>query len=505
MAGAEKPLNAFETLTLAPIDRRLIERRAAHAGRDRLARRYHARVANDARAAASTPTPAPGSPPPPARSGSIEPASRALLDPTPKRRAPQRRAARRRWRLLRAADRDDRGRARSRSTSWCRRCPGWWRSSPTDPASVQLTVSLYHPRPRRGAAGARPAVRPLRPPAGACSPGSRSRPSPAPRRSSPPASRSLIVARVAQALGASTGIVHRPRHHPRSLRARARRLHDRAGHHRSMVLDADVRAADRRRARHAVRLGIDLHVLRRAQRRGASLWAVVALPETRRVLRRRRASAGTFAPTSRRLRQARVLRLRAVRAGSARRRSSLSRRRAARGRHHAGTHLGRIRPLVRLPSIGFMAGNFAVSRLTAALRHRCADLVGHRAHHRRLPDHAAVFVAFPGCGSVTHLRSAVHHRLRQRHCAAELRSPARSASVRRSAGTASGMTGFIADGARRRRSRSSPASIDRRLHRRAHADDSGSCWSTALQRGLADRSCCWCGPALGDAHRLRAR
>ncbi len=38
VAGAEKPLNAFETLTLAPIDTRLIET-PAHRGRDRLDRR----------------------------------------------------------------------------------------------------------------------------------------------------------------------------------------------------------------------------------------------------------------------------------------------------------------------------------------------------------------------------------------------------------------------------------------------------------------------------------
>ncbi len=38
-AGAEKPLNAFETLTLAPIDRRLIEHEHAHRQGTRLARR----------------------------------------------------------------------------------------------------------------------------------------------------------------------------------------------------------------------------------------------------------------------------------------------------------------------------------------------------------------------------------------------------------------------------------------------------------------------------------
>ena len=43
--GAEKPLNAFETLTLAPIDRRLIERSLLTAGEVSWLNDYHARVA----------------------------------------------------------------------------------------------------------------------------------------------------------------------------------------------------------------------------------------------------------------------------------------------------------------------------------------------------------------------------------------------------------------------------------------------------------------------------
>ena len=39
VAGGEKPLNAFETLTLVPIDRRLIEPTLLDRRRDRLARR----------------------------------------------------------------------------------------------------------------------------------------------------------------------------------------------------------------------------------------------------------------------------------------------------------------------------------------------------------------------------------------------------------------------------------------------------------------------------------
>ena len=43
-AGAEKPLNAFETLTLAPIDRRLIETRMLTAKERHWLDSYHARV-----------------------------------------------------------------------------------------------------------------------------------------------------------------------------------------------------------------------------------------------------------------------------------------------------------------------------------------------------------------------------------------------------------------------------------------------------------------------------
>jgi Xaa-Pro aminopeptidase len=45
VAGAEKPLNAFETLTLAPIDARLIEPRLLTAGEVSWLDNYHARVA----------------------------------------------------------------------------------------------------------------------------------------------------------------------------------------------------------------------------------------------------------------------------------------------------------------------------------------------------------------------------------------------------------------------------------------------------------------------------
>jgi Xaa-Pro aminopeptidase len=44
VAGAEKPLNAFETLTLAPIDRRLVRPEMLTDGETRWLDRYHAHV-----------------------------------------------------------------------------------------------------------------------------------------------------------------------------------------------------------------------------------------------------------------------------------------------------------------------------------------------------------------------------------------------------------------------------------------------------------------------------
>jgi Xaa-Pro aminopeptidase len=44
IAGAEKPMNAFETLTLAPIDRRLIEVKMLTAEERDWLNTYHARV-----------------------------------------------------------------------------------------------------------------------------------------------------------------------------------------------------------------------------------------------------------------------------------------------------------------------------------------------------------------------------------------------------------------------------------------------------------------------------
>jgi Xaa-Pro aminopeptidase len=50
IAGAEKPMNAFETLTLAPIDRRLIDVKMLSAEELDWLNAYHARVKNEVRA-----------------------------------------------------------------------------------------------------------------------------------------------------------------------------------------------------------------------------------------------------------------------------------------------------------------------------------------------------------------------------------------------------------------------------------------------------------------------
>ena len=112
------------------------------------------------------------------------------------------------------------------------------------------------------------------------------------------------------------------------------------------------------------------------------LWAVMALPETRRFASVRGRGAASSAPTSRRSRASPrffgYALVRRVRLGAV---LQLPRRRAARRRHHAGAH---VRPNTGLwfflPSIGFMAGNFTGVAADGALRHRRADLVGHRPH-----------------------------------------------------------------------------------------------------------------------------
>jgi Xaa-Pro aminopeptidase len=49
IAGAEKPVNAFETLTLAPIDRRLIDLNMLSADELSWLNDYHARVRHEVR------------------------------------------------------------------------------------------------------------------------------------------------------------------------------------------------------------------------------------------------------------------------------------------------------------------------------------------------------------------------------------------------------------------------------------------------------------------------
>ena len=147
--------------------------------------------------------------------------------------------------------------------------PGLVAKFAADPASVQLDHLALSPRPRGGATRVRAAVRPLRPPAGRAR-RARARHHRQHRghlrreHRGPDHSAGLSIARRLDRAN------HRPRHHPRSLRPRARRLHDRAGRLGGGA-HADAGAVHRRRARYAVRLGIDLHLLRCAELHGVPL------------------------------------------------------------------------------------------------------------------------------------------------------------------------------------------------------------------------------------------
>ena len=171
------------------------------------------------------------------------------------------------------------------------------------------------------------------------------------------------------------------------------------------------------------------------------LWAVVALPETRQFstvpggrrfsLRPRRASG-----------EPSLLRLRAVRGAGLGAVLQLSRRRP----HVVVTMLGRTSAEYGLwffiPSFGFMAGNFAVSRLTMAFRHRRPDLVGDRAHHRGLPHQCRRLCRLPGLGAgaifLPQLIIGFGNGLLLPTAVAG------AVSIRpQVAGTASGMTGFV--------------------------------------------------------------
>ena len=234
--------------------------RYAHAGRDGLARRLScarradtvaARRRRDARVARGRH--------PPARA-KLNPLGRPLLDPTTK--GPTSSDARpRAWRLLALliamtgielalAQHPGAGdpqhwwpssrrspaasSSRSRSISWASRSRNWYsgRCPTVSAAGRSLLAGL---RSRRVASTAAIFV------------GQHF------ERPSWPASRNRSAPRPAD---------HRPRHHPRSVRPRARRLHDRARHLRRGA-HADGGAADRRHSRHPVRLGIDFHLHRR--------------------------------------------------------------------------------------------------------------------------------------------------------------------------------------------------------------------------------------------------
>ncbi len=139
----------------------------------------------------------------------------------------------------------------------------------SDVATIQLTVTVYllalAARPARDGA----AVGPLRPPAGgAGGPGADRRG----KRAGDLGGHRRQPDRRARAAGVRRFGRHRrqPRHHPRSVRPKPRRGDDRARRDRHGG-GADARSADRRPARHRLRLGSDLPVHRHHQRHGGGL------------------------------------------------------------------------------------------------------------------------------------------------------------------------------------------------------------------------------------------
>ena len=113
----------------------------------------------------------------------------------------------------------------------------------------------------------------------------------------------MILARTAAGVRRDRRHRARPRDHPRPLRPRSRRLDDRLGHDGDGGR-ADDRAADRRHARHRVRLAGDLRLHGAVRRRRAGLGIVAAARDARGRDRRRlralhRGARAACSPTAR--------------------------------------------------------------------------------------------------------------------------------------------------------------------------------------------------------------
>ncbi len=264
-AGAEKPLNAFETLTLAPIDRRLIDMRMLTAKERNWVDSYHARVQEVLGPLLDAPTRA-------WLDAATQAAWKRLMDAPTSASQPQSKQVTP-WRLL-ALLMAMTAIGPATLNILVPALPGLVTRLASDTGTVQLTLSLY----LLSLAAAQLLLGPLSDRFG--------------RRPVVLAGLALsVVASLAAIAASSIGALivrarraggrrldrhrDRPRHHPRSLRARPRRRHDRPGHHRHGDR-ADDLAADRRHSRHRLRLGGDLPVHRRVQRRRAAMGNVRA-------------------------------------------------------------------------------------------------------------------------------------------------------------------------------------------------------------------------------------
>ena len=435
VAGAEKPLNAFETITLAPIDLRLVARELMSAEETLWLDRYHAQVPQRS-PRWWMPKPAPGSPPQPGRQVGIETPGHPLSSPVNDRMGGEpRRTPLSLIALLVAMS----GIGSASLNILVPAIPGLVAKFATDAASVQLTISLY----LMGLAVAQLVFGPLSDRFGR---------------------RPVLIAGLAIATLASTAAIfvgdhqrarrcarraiarrfdradHQPRDHPRSLRARTCRLDDRA-RHVSGRADADDGAPRRWHPRHAVRLGVDLRFCR-IFTGAVFLWALLALPETRK-FSTAPGGNGRLLPDLKALASSPKFFGYALCAGlgSAPFFSFLG------GAPHVTvTMLGRTSAEYGLwfflPSFGFMTGNFIVSRLSGRFTIDQLIWAGIAATIIGCLISIVTYVVFPGWEMVTIFLPQIIVGIGNGLLLPT--SVAGAVSIRpHVAGTASGLTGFI--------------------------------------------------------------
>ena len=447
VAGADKPLNAFETLTLAPIDRRLVDHCDAHPRGNRLARPLSCLRRGDTVSARRPEYPRLARHRhPPARAGMT---ASPPLDPNSEdagRSAAYRAPYRAPWRLLALLI------AMSGVSSLSLNIlvpaiPSMVAKFATEPANIQLTVSLY----LLGLATAQLVLGPLSDRFGR-------RPVVLAGLAVAAVASSiaifaasvvgLVTARVAQSLGASTG---------QSIgRAIIRDLYDREraasmiGLVTSVVVLMPMAAPLIGGILDTLFGWESIFVFTALLSFGVFAWALVALPETHRFSVatgervRFRADLGALAASPQFFAYALCAGL-----GSAPFFSFLGG-----APHVVVTMLGRTSAEYGLwffvPSFGFMAGNFAVSRLTTRFGIDALIWWGIALTIVGLPRQYRGLSRLPGLGHEHDLPAAAHRRLGQR-------SPAANVDRRRGEHSPAnrrhrlGMHRFHPDGDRRRR------------------------------------------------------